>query len=150
MRSEQEMYRLILDTAQNDERIRAVILNGSHANPNAPRDIFQDYDIVYLVTDVSSFVEDRHWIDRFGERMILQTPDDMGDPASIPRASYTYLIQFMDGNRIDLNLSPVSTVEEIKNDSLSVLLLDKDNLIPPFPPAGDKDYLTSPTNKEAI
>lgn len=36
MRSEQEMLDLILDTARQDERIRAVILNGSRANPNAP------------------------------------------------------------------------------------------------------------------
>ncbi|MCD6289911.1 MAG: aminoglycoside 6-adenylyltransferase [Anaerolineae bacterium] len=35
MRSEQEMYQLILETARNDERIRAVILSGSRADPNA-------------------------------------------------------------------------------------------------------------------
>ena len=58
MRSEQEMYELIINTARNDERIRAVIMNGSRANPNAPRDIFQDYDIVYIVTEVSSFKHD--------------------------------------------------------------------------------------------
>ena len=40
MRSEQEMYDLILATAQDDERIRAVILSGSRANRFAPRDIF--------------------------------------------------------------------------------------------------------------
>jgi aminoglycoside 6-adenylyltransferase len=149
MRNEQEMYRLILDTARNDERVRAVILNGSRANPDTPRDIFQDYDIVYLVTDVSSFVENRNWIDRFGERMILQTPDEIGDPPPIPSAGYTYLIQFMDGNRIDLNLSSVAAVEELKNDTLSVLLLDKDGLIKPFPPAGEQGYLPRPpTSKQ--
>ena len=56
MRSEQQMLDLILDTARADERIRAVILNGSRANPNAPRDPFQDFDIVYLVTDTQPFV----------------------------------------------------------------------------------------------
>ena len=40
MRSEREMMNLILGTAQADERIRAVILNGSRANPNVKRDIF--------------------------------------------------------------------------------------------------------------
>ena len=55
MRNEKEMYDLILGIAQNDERIRAVIMNGSRANPNAPADIFQDYDIVYIVTDIASF-----------------------------------------------------------------------------------------------
>jgi hypothetical protein len=51
MRSEQEMLDLIVDTAKCDKRIRAAIMNGSRANPNAPRDIFQDFDIVYLVTE---------------------------------------------------------------------------------------------------
>ena len=39
MRSEKEMLDLIIRTAQDDVRIRAVIMNGSRANPNAPRDI---------------------------------------------------------------------------------------------------------------
>ena len=38
MRSEREMYDLILGFARADERVRGVILNGSRANPNAPRD----------------------------------------------------------------------------------------------------------------
>jgi aminoglycoside 6-adenylyltransferase len=48
MRSEQEMLYLIVSTAANDDRIRAVIMTGSRANPNAPRDCFQDFDIVYI------------------------------------------------------------------------------------------------------
>ncbi|MDP3177964.1 MAG: aminoglycoside 6-adenylyltransferase, partial [Spirochaetaceae bacterium] len=52
MRSEIEMLDLILDTAKGDERVRAVVMNGSRADPEAPRDILQDFDIVYLVVDV--------------------------------------------------------------------------------------------------
>lgn len=51
MRSEQEMFDLILNTAREDKRIRAVYMNGSRTNPSAPRDIFQDYDIVYVVRE---------------------------------------------------------------------------------------------------
>ena len=58
MRTQQEMFNLIIHTAQRDPRIRAVIMNGSRANPNAPGDIFQDYDIVYVVTDLPSFKSD--------------------------------------------------------------------------------------------
>lgn len=42
MRSESEMLQLICDFARNDERIRAVMMNGSRANPAAAKDIFQD------------------------------------------------------------------------------------------------------------
>ena len=82
MRSEREMLDLILDTAQRDERVRAVIMNGSKVNPNAPKDFFQDYDVVYIVTEKESFLADPGWIKVFGELMILQLPDEMSDPAS--------------------------------------------------------------------
>ena len=45
MRTEQEMYTMIIDTAKADDRILAVYMNGSRVNPEAERDIFQDYDI---------------------------------------------------------------------------------------------------------
>lgn len=80
MRSEHEMLHTILQFAQEDERVRAVIMNGSHANPHAPRDIFQDYDIVFLVSSVDSFVQDRRWINSFGELIIMQTPDENIEP----------------------------------------------------------------------
>ena len=80
MRSEAEMLDLILNTARHDERVRAVIMNGSRVNPNAPKDFFQDYDVVYLVTEKEFFLADPSWINVFGERMILQLPDEMSDP----------------------------------------------------------------------
>ena len=53
MRSEKEMYDLILGYANADENIRAVILNGSRANPNRKPDPFNDFDIVYLVRNLT-------------------------------------------------------------------------------------------------
>ena len=53
MRSEDEMMKLILQVAEDDERVRAVYLNGSRTNPNAPKDCFQDYDVVYVVTETN-------------------------------------------------------------------------------------------------
>ena len=144
MRTEQEMLDLIMETAKDDERIRAVIMNGSRVNPNAPRDPFQDFDIVYIVTDVAPFKQDKEWIRRFGEMMIMQLPDDMQDPPPSNDGSFAYLMQFMDGNRIDLSIAPVSQVSDSDRDSLSVLLLDKDRIIKPFPPPTEADYLPKP------
>ena len=107
MRSEKEMMDRIMEVAQKDERVRGVYMSGSRTNPNAPRDIFQDYDIVYVVTDISSFREDRGWIDVFGRRLYMQYPDDMPMPWEEidTEKSYGYLMQFADGNRIDLRLA---------------------------------------------
>lgn len=65
MRNEKEMYELILSIAKKDKRIRAVYMNGSRANPNIKKDIFQDYDIVYVVTETKSFIEDKKWTINF-------------------------------------------------------------------------------------
>ena len=77
MRSEKEMMELILSVARKDERIRAVYMNGSRTNPNVKKDIFQDYDIVYVVKENRPFYEDERWIDRFGERLYMQCPEKM-------------------------------------------------------------------------
>jgi aminoglycoside 6-adenylyltransferase len=150
MRSEEEMLELIVNTAKQDDRIRAVIMNGSRANPHARRDIFQDFDIVYLVTDVASFTDDHSWIHRFGEMMILQMPEAMGDPPPLNDGRFAYLMQFTDGNRIDLTLLPVAKLHEFKRDSLSLLLLDKDGIVEPFPPPGESDYLPGPPDAKAF
>lgn len=144
MRSEKEMYELILETARKDERIRAVYMNGSRTNPNAPKDIFQDYDIVYVVTETESFLEDKTWIDRFGKLLILQEPDKNdwfpGAAADFSRR-YAYLMLFADGNRIDLSLiTPEVMLEEYLEDKLTVPLMDKDNCLPPIGPPTDADY----------
>ena len=70
MRSEEEMMNLILQVAKDDERVRAVYLNGSRTNPNAPKDCFQDYDVVYVVTDTKPYYENHDWINHFGTGII--------------------------------------------------------------------------------
>jgi len=149
MRSEQEMLELIVGIAREDERIRAVIMNGSRANPNAPPDPFQDFDIVYIVEDVGPFRYNYEWIKRFGEIMIMQMPEDMQDPPPSNSGGFGYLMQFTDGNRIDLWLDPPEKLSELE-DSLSCLLLDKDGLIGPLAPASERDYLPKPPTAKAF
>ncbi len=55
MRSESIMMDLILQTAVKSPDVRAVIMNGSRVNPNARKDPFQDYDLVYLVPEVEPY-----------------------------------------------------------------------------------------------
>lgn len=144
MRSEKEMFDLILGVAQKDERIRAVYMNGSRTNPNAPKDIFQDYDIVYVVTETASFIKDEEWINAFGDLLMIQEPDKndklVGIDTNFDR-SYGYLMLFTDGNRIDLRLlTKEATISEYVNDKLTIPLLDKDNCLPHIPDPTDIDY----------
>ena len=75
MRTEREMMDLIIGVANGDDRIRAAYMNGSRTNPSAPNDNFQDYDVVYVVTETKSFVNDKGWPLKFGNPLIVQEPD---------------------------------------------------------------------------
>jgi aminoglycoside 6-adenylyltransferase len=144
MRSEKEMLDLILNVVENDEGIRAVIMNGSRVNPNAKKDPFQDFDIVYFVREVEPYKRNKAFISQFGEMMILQTPEDMVDPPADNDGHYTYLMQFLDGNRIDLSFYSLENISALTADSLTVVILDKDRLIPELPLPSDRDYIPKP------
>jgi aminoglycoside 6-adenylyltransferase len=143
-RAEEEILELLMHTAEADDRIRAVILNGSRANSRAPRDPFQDFDVVFFVTDVAAFAEDTRWIERFGEMMILQIPEAMQDPLPDMAAGFAYLMQLADGNRIDLGIYPLSQLAWRARDSLTKILLDKDGRLPERAQPDDRDYLPLP------
>lgn len=149
MRTEQEILKLILDVAKQDDRIRGVAMNGSRTNPNAHKDIFQDYDIVYMVTDIDYFIGHKNWIRDFGEQIIMQTPEDMTLFPPELGGRFPYLMQFSDGNRIDLTLVPVEEAHTYVNeDKLTVILMDKDNKIPKVAPPTDEDYWVKPPLEE--
>jgi aminoglycoside 6-adenylyltransferase len=149
MRNEKEMLDLILNFARNNENIRVVVMNGSRANPNVKKDILQDFDIACLIKDISPYVRNDRIPHYFGEILILQEPENMQDPPAEQNGHYAYLMQFMDGNRIDLSFYALDQLESVINDSLTVLLLDKDNLVKTLPPSNDSDYLpTMPTEKQ--
>ncbi|MGE7878110.1 aminoglycoside 6-adenylyltransferase [Peribacillus muralis] len=141
MRTEEEMISLIIRIAEHDDRVRAVCMNGSRTNVNVPKDVLQDYDIVYLVTDTESYRQNPGWIDGFGERIILQTPEDMSlFPPSLGDR-FSYLMLFLDGNRIDLQLVPLEHKERYcREDKLTAILMDKDGCLPVLPPPTDEDY----------
>ena len=155
MRSENEIKALILNVANTDERIRAVLLNGSRTNSNVKPDSFQDYDIIFIVRNIETFLSDHNWIDIFGKRLILQMPKEMIlgiDDKKNESPSFSYLMLFEDGNRIDLTLFPLEKLkDEFTSSSLSVLLMDKDNLFPNLPSPSDIDYLIKkPLEKEFL
>jgi aminoglycoside 6-adenylyltransferase len=144
MRTEKEIFDLILEVANRDNRVRAVYMNGSRANRNVKKDIFQDYDIVYVVTETDSFISDEGWTSVFGEPIIFQEPDKldkMQGRAVDFKNGYTYLMQYTDGNRIDLHIETIEELtKEYGTDKLTIPLLDKDNCLPQIPAPSDEDY----------
>lgn len=154
MRNTETIKNLIVEKAKSDDRVRAVLLNGSRANPNIKVDKFQDFDIVYIVNDIQPFIADHTWVDYFGQRLIWQLPDvmDLGDGIKKPTDSFAYLMLFEDGNRIDLTLiSKNKFKSNFHQDSLTILWLDKDKIFLNIPIATESDYLIKqPTEKEFV
>ena len=103
MRSETEMLDLILQTAKTLQ-VKAVAMSGSRTNPKAPKDEFQDYDVVYIVDDLDNLTNDLSWLDQFGKRIIEQV-------IALDHRRL-YLMLFEDGNRIDLTLCPKEHIQE--------------------------------------
>jgi aminoglycoside 6-adenylyltransferase len=143
MRSQSEMMNLIIGVAQDDENIRAALMNGSRVNHKVKPDLLQDYDIVYLVHELSKYEENPSWIDVFGSRIIMQMPDTISvvpAPPSHGSERLVYLMLFKDHNRIDLTVRPVAT-QDLFSDSLTKVLMDKDQLFPATIHPSEADYL---------
>lgn len=139
----------VLRLANSDERIRAILLNGSRANPNIKPDRFQDYDLVFIVKEFDSFIKERKWLDSLGKIILQQLPDEM-ELGYEPKDSFTFLMIFEDQTRIDLTLFPF---EKVKTgyivDSLTRVWLDKDALFKDTPAPTDKDYhIKKPTQRQ--
>jgi len=144
MRSEFEMIDTILCVAKENEHVRAVYMNGSRVNPNAEKDKYRDFDVVFVVDDVTVFREDWAWMAAFGEIAVLQEPYlnnlAWGEEHDFSK-SYSWHLLFGDWNRLDLTLALQGLeLPGYENDSLAELLLDKDGCLPAIPPANDSGY----------
>ena len=128
MRSEKEILDLIIEIANNDERIRAVLMDGSRADPDVKKDKFQDYDIKYFVKDITPFYNNTEWVKKhFGDPIIMQLPENMDLIPPSGDGHFCWLMIFEDGIRIDLS---IEFEHYIDDGEPVVLLLDKDGTFP--------------------
>lgn len=150
MRSEKEVMNLIIDFAKSNNKIKAVIMNGSRVNDKIKKDKLQDYDIVYVSYNVEAFIENRSWIRYFGDVCIMQTPDESSifkvDNKTLE--SFGFLVQYFD-IRIDFTVCTTKhALNTIITDSLTRIILDKENLLPKINEASDEDYILKRPTKE--
>ena len=138
MRTETEMLDVILQTAEIIQ-VEAVAMSGSRTDTKAPKDEFQDYDVVYVVDDLDNLTRDLSWLDRFGNRLIEQY-NALGHRR-------LYLMLFEDGNRIDLTLCPKEYIKEwVESEADFTVLEDTKGLFAPYSPNPQR-YWTSPASQ---
>ena len=145
MRESKEILENLVKFAEHDHNVRAVMLNGSRVNQNAPEDIYQDYDVIFFVVDAEKefYKKDQSWIHQFGQLVICQQ-NNFG------KGDYIFLMQFADGVRIDLTFKDIAKIhEEIEKDSLSKILLDKDHTVRDIAdPSEETYYVKRPSQEE--
>lgn len=137
MRTETEMLDVILKTAETLQ-VKAVAMSGSRTNQNAPKDEFQDYDVVYIVDDLDNLTSDLSWLNQFGKRIIEQ------EVALDHRR--LFLMLFEDGNRIDLTLCPKDRIQEwVDSEAGFTVLEDPNGLFEPYSPSSQR-FWTNPAS----
>lgn len=140
------MLSLIIDVAKNDPNIKAVMLNGSRADPSTVPDIYQDYDIVYFTDSVKPYWGNKKWLEeKFGRLLLLQTPETMTLIPPDGKGDFVYLAIFDDGVRIDLTLTerPYD-----KNGEPAIVLLDKEGILSDVMPDPGYYNVKKPSQKE--
>lgn len=154
MRTQKEIFALILDFAKRTDSIRAVTLEGSRANPNIKQDKFCDYDISFFLNakNLESFKNNEEWLKIFGNILMLQKPESMElYPPDLREGWFSFLVLFDDGVRIDLSLIPLADIEWYKdNERLMRVLLDKDNQFMPINEPSDSAFFIKPLTKQSF
>ena len=146
MRNEKEMFDLIIETAGSDERILAAMLNGSRADPEADKDRYQDYDIVYFVNDIKPFRDNREWLEsRFGRVILMQTPETMELIPPDGNGDFIYLAIFEDDVRMDLRFTQRPYEQ---NGEPAKALIDKAGILSEIKTDPDCFRVKKPSEKE--
>jgi aminoglycoside 6-adenylyltransferase len=142
----------LVQWANEQQLIRAVILTSSRAIPHAALDLFSDYDVILVLSSIESFYVDRTWLGVFGPVLAVYR-DPLIEDKGLTRSAY--VVQYENGLKIDFNLWPVELLQRIaRNERLPVefdagckILVDKDNLTTALPSPTYAGYIpTPPTN----
>ena len=129
-----------------------MLLTSSRANPNAPVDLFSDYDVILVVTDIHPFLEDESWLGDFGDALVVYR-DPVRREYGLER--FARITQYEDGTKIDFTVWPVGILGRVVEeahlpDELEVgygVLLDKDGLAARLRPPTCRAFIPAPPSE---
>lgn len=136
----------ILEFARKDENIRAVVLQGSLANPIDRVDELSDLDPLFYVNDINKFIKNDEWLNKFGT-IITRLYDEFISKDNIK--SYIRMVIYDDGLKVDFGIVPLELLKDINELMFYKVILDKDGLIEPKKDHTEKKfYPQEPTAPE--
>ncbi|HKU76501.1 MAG TPA: aminoglycoside 6-adenylyltransferase [Pyrinomonadaceae bacterium] len=146
----------LIHWAEEQDLVRAVVLTSSRAIPNAPVDLFSDYDVILSLRSIEPFHADRTWLEVFGPVLAVYR-DPLIDEDGLVRSAY--VVQYENGLKIDFSLWPVELLKRIANNKRLItefdagykVLLDKDQSTTNLRPPTYFGYIpTPPTEKHYL
>jgi aminoglycoside 6-adenylyltransferase len=102
----------IAQWAASNPIVRACLLTSTRAVPNAVVDELSDYDVILVLSDIAPFVNDRLWIEEFGEVLVPYWDPIEVDPVSGVEHSGN-IVQYTDGLKIDFTLWSIEMLDAI-------------------------------------
>jgi aminoglycoside 6-adenylyltransferase len=125
----------LIQWAEQQVLVRAMLLTSTRAIPDAPVDVFSDYDVVLVVQDIHPFYTDRTWLQDFGQVLVVYW-DPIYPAPDYGIETFANVTQYEDGLKIDFSLWPVELLQRIAEapalpaylDAGYTVLVDKDHL----------------------
>lgn len=151
-----EVVRQLIQWADQNHSVRAMLLTSSRANPRAPVDALSDYDVVLVVLDIHPFFEDRSWLQDFGDVLVAYW-DPIHPAPDYGVEQVGNVTQYADGLKIDFTLWPVELLRQIAEapslpadlDAGYTVLVDKDHLTDGMQAPTYTAYIPTPPTDEA-
>ena len=140
-----EILTKIIKFAQTQKDIQYVIQNGSRVNPSVTPDVYADYDIIFGCKNTQKYIDNTEWMNEFGELLILQHNEFLENNLCWP----IFIMQFKSGLRIDLKFYPGNANDKYHEDSLSKILLDKENAFSERFIPSEETYIVRKPEKKA-
>ena len=115
------VLREVVQWAEGDENVRALILEGSVGRGDSSVDEWSDLDLRVYVNEPGRLLERREWFERFGDVLVVEA---LENPGWYP----TRLVYYVDG-KIDFMIAPVASLRDRSRFGRRVrILVDKDAL----------------------
>jgi aminoglycoside 6-adenylyltransferase len=132
-----------------------MLLTSTCANPHAPVDVFSDYDVILVVLDIHPFLEDKSWLQDFGQVLVVYW-DPIHPAPGHDIDQVANVTQYADGLKIDFTLWPVELLQQIAKapvlpadlDAGYIVLVDKEQLTIGMQAPTYTAYIPSPPTNE--
>ncbi|MDR2230397.1 MAG: AadS family aminoglycoside 6-adenylyltransferase [Flavobacteriaceae bacterium] len=153
MKIRDEKLRKILDWANGNKDIRAVILTSSLVNPLAPVDDFSDLDVELIFEDNQTYISDHKWLNLFGQPISMIEEDE----SCFNGVHAMKMVLYKDTVKVDFKLYRKSSyLQEIQHKELPEdwdigykILLDKDGITQNMkPPTHRVSIIKKPNEKD--